>query len=67
MTGLHASSAASARHLLCDCRGTDRAARHRQRVMRQVLADRAFYARSGGGVTLSGGEPVLQCVFAQEI
>ena len=36
-------------------------------VMREVLADRAFYARSGGGVTLSGGEPVLQREFAQAI
>ena len=36
-------------------------------VLREVLADRAFYARSGGGVTLSGGEPVLQRDFAQAI
>ena len=35
-----------------------------QEVMGQVLADRSFYERSGGGVTLSGGEPLLQRRFA---
>jgi pyruvate formate lyase activating enzyme len=35
-----------------------------QAVVDQVLWDRAFYANSGGGVTLSGGEPVLQTEFA---
>ncbi len=29
-----------------------------------VLADRAFYESSGGGVTLSGGEPLTQSRFA---
>lgn len=33
-------------------------------VMQEVLADAAFYASSGGGVTLSGGEPLLQLDFA---
>jgi pyruvate formate lyase activating enzyme len=33
-------------------------------VMAEVLADRAFYKNSGGGVTLSGGEPALQLDFA---
>ncbi len=28
-----------------------------------VIRDRPFYAQSGGGVTLSGGEPVLQAAF----
>jgi pyruvate formate lyase activating enzyme len=36
-------------------------------VMAEVLRDRAFYAQSGGGVTLSGGEPMLQPEFACEI
>ncbi len=36
-------------------------------VMRDVLADRPFYANSGGGVTLSGGEPLLQAAFAAEL
>jgi len=34
---------------------------------RTVLRDRAFYARSGGGLTLSGGEPLAQPAFAREI
>jgi len=34
---------------------------------RLVLRDRVFYDRSGGGVTLSGGEPLAQPAFAREI
>ncbi len=33
-------------------------------VMEEVLADRPFYATSGGGLTLSGGEPLSQADFA---
>jgi pyruvate formate lyase activating enzyme len=33
-------------------------------VMSEVLQDRAFYETSTGGVTLSGGEPVLQPDFS---
>lgn len=33
-------------------------------VMKQVERDRPFYRRSGGGVTLSGGEPSAQLEFA---
>jgi pyruvate formate lyase activating enzyme len=33
-------------------------------VMDQVKKDRAFYERSGGGVTVSGGEVLLQSGFA---
>lgn len=36
-------------------------------VMEVVMADRPFYARSGGGVTLSGGEPALQPEFASAL
>lgn len=36
-------------------------------VMREVLKDRKFYENSGGGVTLSGGEPLVQPDFAQLI
>ncbi len=36
-------------------------------VMAEVLQDLAFYDNSGGGVTLSGGEPLLQRAFAQAI
>lgn len=32
-------------------------------VMAAVLADKPFYEKSGGGVTLSGGEPLLQSEF----
>lgn len=32
-------------------------------VVREVLADRPFYETSGGGATLSGGEPLLQHEF----
>ena len=37
------------------------------KVMEQIRMDEAFYKRSGGGVTLSGGEPVLQWEFAGEL
>ena len=36
-------------------------------VMEEILRDRMFYETSNGGVTLSGGEPVLQPKFAKEI
>jgi pyruvate formate lyase activating enzyme len=35
-----------------------------EEVVGEVLQDRAFYETSGGGVTLSGGEPVLQPDFS---
>jgi len=36
-------------------------------VVDEVLRDQPFYERSGGGVTLSGGEPLLQPEFSQAI
>lgn len=36
-------------------------------VMVEVEADRMFYARSGGGLTLSGGEPMLQFEFTRAL
>jgi len=36
-------------------------------VMRIVRRDRRFYDNSGGGVTLTGGEPLSQCAFTAEI
>ncbi|HBU11602.1 MAG TPA: glycyl-radical enzyme activating protein [Clostridiales bacterium] len=38
-----------------------------RQVMHEVLKDAAYYARSGGGVTISGGEPLLQAEFARAI
>jgi len=36
-------------------------------VVEEVLRDRPFYANSGGGLTLSGGEPLAQAAFCGEI
>lgn len=38
-----------------------------EEVVKTVLRDKPFYDTSGGGVTLSGGEPLLQPDFALEI
>ncbi len=35
--------------------------------MREVMQDELFYSNSHGGVTLSGGEPLLQAEFAAEL
>ncbi len=36
-------------------------------VLEIVLKDRAFYRKSGGGITLSGGEPTAQAEFGVEL
>ena len=36
-------------------------------VLKKVLADKPFYEESGGGITLSGGEPLLQFDFSLEL
>lgn len=36
-------------------------------VMQEVLADKEFYDESGGGLTLSGGEALIQTRFAVEL
>lgn len=38
-----------------------------ERVLATVLEDRAFYDSTGGGITLSGGEPLLQPEFCAEL
>lgn len=38
-----------------------------EEVAAAVLADRTFYAESGGGCTLSGGEPLMQAEFCAEV
>ncbi len=35
-----------------------------EEILEVVERDRAFYERSGGGMTLSGGEPMLQFAFS---
>ena len=36
-------------------------------VMAEVMKDKAFYDNSGGGITLSGGEPMAQFEFTLEL
>lgn len=36
-------------------------------VFAEVLKDQVFYRHSGGGVTLSGGEPLVHADFAEEL
>jgi pyruvate formate lyase activating enzyme len=36
-------------------------------VMDEVEKDRVFYEQSGGGVTLSGGDPAVQAAFAEAL
>lgn len=36
-------------------------------VLAEILKDQIFYGDSGGGLTLSGGEPLLQLAFAREL
>ncbi len=36
-------------------------------IMRQINADRAYFRRSGGGVTLSGGEPLMWIGFCEKL
>ena len=38
-----------------------------EEVISEVLKDKLFYDNSGGGITLSGGEPMAQFDFTQEL
>ncbi|WP_329887672.1 glycyl-radical enzyme activating protein [Pseudoramibacter faecis] len=38
-----------------------------QQVIREVKKDAAYYRRTGGGITISGGEPLMQYRFTAEI
>jgi pyruvate formate lyase activating enzyme len=38
-----------------------------EELLENILSDRSYYEESGGGVTLSGGEPVLQSEFALQV
>ena len=38
-----------------------------EEVMQEVEKDRAYYRRSGGGLTLSGGESLCQPEFARDL
>ncbi len=38
-----------------------------EEVIREVLKDRPFYETSGGGMTLSGGEPTYQMAFTEAL
>jgi pyruvate formate lyase activating enzyme len=38
-----------------------------EQVVKSVMKDEVFYRNTGGGITLSGGEPLLQADFSAEI
>ena len=38
-----------------------------EECMKQILRDRGYYERSGGGVTVSGGDPLMQSDFVAEL
>jgi len=38
-----------------------------EKVMKVLLADKFFYGKSGGGMTCSGGEPMLQLEFLEAL
>ncbi|MEI7662287.1 MAG: glycyl-radical enzyme activating protein [Bacteroidota bacterium] len=62
----------SVKHLMLDGRRFDREETTGKlmtpaEVMAEIVKDRIFYEESGGGVTFSGGEPMLQETFLEEV
>jgi len=53
----------------CDAEGLQLVGRTAtvEEVLEEVLRDRTFYETSGGGVTLSGGDPVMQPEFSRAL
>ncbi len=53
----------------CDTRALEFVGRRRtvEEVMKEVRPDRTFYLSSGGGLTISGGEPLAQPEFTREL
>jgi len=45
----------------------DGRAAHVDQIIPELLQDRSFFDESGGGVTLSGGDPVFQPLFTAEV
>lgn len=52
-----------------DCGALERAGRDvdAEDIIRDVVKDRPFFIRSGGGITLSGGEPLFQPDFCLQL
>lgn len=38
-----------------------------EQCMKEILKDKSYYNRSGGGITVSGGDPILQSDFVSEL
>ncbi len=38
-----------------------------EECMKEIRKDRSYFERSGGGVTVSGGDPLMQCDFVAEL
>jgi pyruvate formate lyase activating enzyme len=38
-----------------------------EEILEEVESDRVFYENSGGGMTISGGEPLTQCDFVEKL
>jgi len=53
----------------CDARALEAVGRTLtvEEVMREVRQDKAFYANSGGGLCVSGGEPLAQIDFTRDL